>query len=119
MVASIHEGLGPRVEEFEIARNASAGLDENLSYLRLEYLDPDAVEVGRQLNDLLPTLWLMAGGLGAVPQAAGSEGYLIPDGGALAHAKIRRTLQIRSLRQRRREDETQKARPTPKHGHLT
>lgn len=84
MVASVHEGLGPRIEEAEIARNVSAGLDENLSYLRLEYLNPDAVEVGRHLNDLMPTLWLMAGGLGAVPQAAGSEGYLIPDGSAFA-----------------------------------
>jgi adenine-specific DNA-methyltransferase len=84
MVRSIHEGLGPRVEEFEIARNVSAGLKENLSYMRLEYLDPDAVEVGRHLNDLVPTLWLMAGGLGAVPLATGSEGYLIPDGGAFA-----------------------------------
>lgn len=84
MVAAVHEGLGPRVEEIEVARNVSGGLTENLSYFRLEYLNPDAVEVGRNLNDLLPTLWLMAGGLGDVPKATGSEGYLLPKNSAFA-----------------------------------
>lgn len=84
MVARIREELGPRIEEVEVSRNVSAGLHENLSYFRLEYLNPDAVEVGRHLNDLLPTLWLMAGGLGKVPKATGGEGYLIPDGSAFA-----------------------------------
>lgn len=84
MVAAIHEGLGPRIEEIGVARNVSAGLNENLSYFRLDYLNPDAIEVGRHLNDLLPTLWLMAGGLGDVPKATGSEGYLIPKGSIFA-----------------------------------
>ena len=84
MAATIQEELGPRVEEVEAARNVSSGLKENLAYFRLEYLNPDAVEVGRHLNDLLPALWLMSGGLGDVPRAAGSEGYLIPKGSHFA-----------------------------------
>jgi adenine-specific DNA-methyltransferase len=67
-----------------VARNVSSGLKDNLSYFRLEYLNPDAVEVGRHLNDLLPILWLMSGGLGEVPRATGSEGYLIPVGSTFA-----------------------------------
>lgn len=55
----------------------ATGLQANLSYFRLEYLDPGAVEVGRKLDDLLPTLWLMAGALGKVPEATDAD-YLVP-----------------------------------------
>lgn len=84
MVTTLRDELGSRVVEVEVARNVSDGLKENLSYFRLEYLNPDAVEIGRHLNDLLPTLWLMSGGLGEVPHASGSEGYLIPKGSTFA-----------------------------------
>jgi hypothetical protein len=49
----------------------------------MEYLDPAAVEVGRNLAELLPSLWLMAGATGPIPEYGG-EDYIIPPGSNLA-----------------------------------
>ena len=41
------------------------GFDENVEFFRLEYLDRDRVELGREYAAVLPTLWLKAGARGA------------------------------------------------------
>lgn len=69
---------GTRVRQVPLMRKAADGFPENLAYLRLEYFDPGAVEVGRHLNELLPTLWLMAGARGEVPIEASGEPFLVP-----------------------------------------
>lgn len=69
---------GTRVRQVPLMRKAAAGFPENLAYLRMEYLDPGAVEIGRHLNELLPTLWLMAGATGNVPTQADSQPILVP-----------------------------------------
>ncbi len=40
------------------------GLEENVEYLRVDYLDPAELELGRRFDELLPTLWLSAGSRG-------------------------------------------------------
>ena len=40
------------------------GFEENVEFLRLDYLDPLEVELGKQFSELVPALWLAAGGRG-------------------------------------------------------
>lgn len=77
LVGRLREALGPRIVEQPATRSASLGLRANLNYLRMLYLDPGEVEIGQRLSDLLPTLWLMAGGCGEVPRYDEQQGYLI------------------------------------------
>jgi adenine-specific DNA-methyltransferase len=69
---------GTRLRAVAETRPASEGFPENVAYLRLEYLDPGAVEIGRHLGDLLPTLWLMAGGQGMLPDGVEDEPFVVP-----------------------------------------
>jgi adenine-specific DNA-methyltransferase len=72
------EALPPLIDTVEETREAAPGFPESLAYFRLEYLDPDALEVGAQFTDLLPTLWVLAGAVGPLPSASGDEDYLFP-----------------------------------------
>ncbi|MEJ7784668.1 MAG: DNA methyltransferase [Solirubrobacteraceae bacterium] len=49
-------------------RAFSEGFDENCQFLRLDYLSPDEVELGRAFEAIHPLLWLIAGARGALPQ---------------------------------------------------
>lgn len=69
---------GTRIRSTPKLRKASDGFPENLAYLRLEYLDPGAIEIGRHLGDLLPTLWLMAGAIGGIPLTGEDAPFLVP-----------------------------------------
>jgi adenine-specific DNA-methyltransferase len=42
----------------------SAGFEENVEFLRLDYLDPDSIELGEQFEAVVQALWLAAGGVG-------------------------------------------------------
>ena len=55
----------------------SEGFRENCQFFRLDYLDPDEVELGRQFAAILSTLWLASGGLGPVPTPTPTGGYLL------------------------------------------
>lgn len=54
------------LEEFSMAD----GLNENAAYYKLRFLDKTAVALGRQLEELLPVLWMKAGAHGPCPQLA-------------------------------------------------
>lgn len=55
------------------------GFEENVEFLRLDYLDPNEVELGRQFKAILPILWLTAGGVGKRPAAIGMrKGWVMP-----------------------------------------
>jgi len=58
----------------------SEGFQENCQFFRLDYLDPDEIELGRQFAAILPTLWLASGGLGPMPTPSPMSGYLLPPG---------------------------------------
>jgi adenine-specific DNA-methyltransferase len=60
-------------------RPLAEGLPENCAFFRLDYLDPDEVELGQQFAAILPALWLAAGGIGPRPTASGKEAFLLPD----------------------------------------
>lgn len=45
-------------------REYADGLKENVEFLRVDYLDPVELELGRRFDELLPTLWLSAGSRG-------------------------------------------------------
>jgi adenine-specific DNA-methyltransferase len=59
-------------------RPFAEGFEENCAFFRLDYLDPDEVELGRQFEAILPILWLAAGGIGDVPEAKITDGFLLP-----------------------------------------
>lgn len=44
------------------------GFAANLEYFRLEFLDPQEVQMGRQFAAILPLLWMMAGAVGPRPE---------------------------------------------------
>ena len=72
--------LPPHSSLVEEARPFGEGLPANLAYVRLNQIDPDNLEAGRGLDDLLPTLWLMAGAFGEMPQTSGyNPRFLVPE----------------------------------------
>ncbi|KRW90771.1 hypothetical protein SD51_12910 [Alicyclobacillus tengchongensis] len=72
--------IPPLLEEKDETRLLSQGLDENLQYFRLDFLDPTSVELGREFPKVLPVLWMMAGCVGPLPSATGEEVFLFPEG---------------------------------------
>lgn len=62
----------------------SAGFTENIEYYRLDYLDPDDVDLGRQFDAIVPLLWLTAGGIGPRECAAAGQSFSMPVGSPYA-----------------------------------
>jgi adenine-specific DNA-methyltransferase len=54
------------------------GFRENCMFLRIDYLEPDDVELGSQFNAIVPILWLASGGIGPLPDPTPTDGYLMP-----------------------------------------
>jgi adenine-specific DNA-methyltransferase len=59
-------------------RPYAEGFNENAEFYKLDYLDPDEIELGLQFEAILPALWLTAGGIGDRPLSAGAPDMLIP-----------------------------------------
>jgi len=77
----IIETLGPQEVAEDEKRPLAAGFAANLEYFRLDFLDPQEVQMGRQFAAILPILWMMAGARGARPQAPDAHApWLLPDG---------------------------------------
>jgi adenine-specific DNA-methyltransferase len=64
-------------------RAMSDGFDENVAFFRLDYVDPDDVELGAAFDSIHPLLWLAAGGKGTMPKAvpAGTHAVIRPECG--------------------------------------
>jgi len=54
------------------------GLEENLEYLRLDFLNPDEVARGDAFQAILPILWMMAGCRGRREESKGSQSWFFP-----------------------------------------
>jgi adenine-specific DNA-methyltransferase len=64
-------------DEFPIEEGFAANLD----YFRLDFLDPQEIQMGRQFTAILPILWMMAGSRGPRPDAPDAHApWLLPDG---------------------------------------
>jgi adenine-specific DNA-methyltransferase len=66
-------------------RPYSNGFDENIEFFRLDYVDPQVVELGAQFDAMHPLLWLAGGAVGAAP-ATGHEpsGWFVGEANAYA-----------------------------------
>ncbi|MGI8517220.1 MAG: DNA methyltransferase [Acidimicrobiia bacterium] len=54
------------------------GFEENVAFFRMDYLDPDLVELGRQFNAVAPLLWLAAGSVGPWEEWDGKAPWSAP-----------------------------------------
>jgi adenine-specific DNA-methyltransferase len=54
------------------------GFEENIEFYRLQYLDPDDVDLRRQFKSILPGLWLAAGGKGERDDSPKGTDFTIP-----------------------------------------
>jgi adenine-specific DNA-methyltransferase len=61
-------------------RAMSTGFDENVQYLKLDFLDPADVGRGEKYEAILPILWMMAGASGDLELSKGSGKYHFPKG---------------------------------------
>ena len=61
-------------------RAFSDGFEENVSFFKLNYLDPDLVDIGTQFAAIAPALWLAAGAVGECETQESAAGFLIPQG---------------------------------------
>ena len=59
----------------------SDGFKANAAYFKLGFLDKNAVALGRQFKEMLPTLWMKAGAYGPCPALDGviSDVLLFPE----------------------------------------
>jgi adenine-specific DNA-methyltransferase len=64
-------------------RPFSEGFKENVEFFRIDYLDPDDVDLGTQFEAIFPSLWLSAGGVGARPKPKDPD-MLVPPGATYA-----------------------------------
>lgn len=79
--AQIVEALGPQEVAEDEKRPMAQGFATNLEYFRLDFLDPQEIQMGRQFAAVLPILWMMAGARGPRPTAPDSHApWLLPDG---------------------------------------
>lgn len=60
------------------------GFDENVTFFRFDYLNPDQVDMGRQFDAIAPLLWLQSGAVGAwegdAAAGRGGAGFSLPPG---------------------------------------
>jgi adenine-specific DNA-methyltransferase len=61
-------------------RPYSQGFAENIEFYRLDYLDPNDVDLGRQFDAILPVLWMAAGSIGTREDGAeeNTSGFSMP-----------------------------------------
>jgi adenine-specific DNA-methyltransferase len=77
----IAETLGPQIVTENEKRPLADGFAANLDYFRLDFLDPQEVQMGRQFAAILPILWMMAGARGPRPEAPDAHApWLLPSG---------------------------------------
>lgn len=70
----------PGVHVWAGRRPYSEGFEENVEFFKLEYRDPDDIDLGRQLEAIIPSLWLAAGGVGEREAPSLTKGWSVPKG---------------------------------------
>lgn len=70
-------GGEPLPGEYKNGRPMSEGFEANIDYLKLEFLDPDDVALGRAFEAILPILWMASGADGSLP-SPDELPYMVP-----------------------------------------
>ena len=66
--------------QYEDGTPYSEGFHESVTFFRLDYLDPDQVELGHQFDAIHPTLWAAAGAIGKCPSGSvGDADFVLPN----------------------------------------
>ncbi len=77
MITGLRPDGHPAEGEYVGGHAISEGFNENLEFYALQYLDPDAVELGEQFQCIHPLLWLAAGGIGEREEAPPIADYYV------------------------------------------
>jgi adenine-specific DNA-methyltransferase len=56
---------GKYLDQYLPDHSYADGFEENVAFFRMDYLEPDLVELGRQYNAIAPLLWMAAGSVGS------------------------------------------------------
>lgn len=84
-------------------RPYAEGFDENVEFFRIDYLDPDEVDLGTQFEAIFPSLWLSAGAVGERQKLKGQPDMVVHPGAPYAvllrEEKFRQFLKVVAKRQ--------------------
>ncbi|EKU42046.1 modification methylase [Lysinibacillus fusiformis ZB2] len=70
---TIESHLGELEEETPFMIPMNIGFKENIEYFKLDFLDKNNVELGRNFKEILPILWMKSGAIGNRPEISSNE----------------------------------------------
>lgn len=76
--AEVSEMMGQIEETVPVKMPMSDGFKANAAFFRLGFLDKRSVARGRQLQELLPLLWMKAGAAGKCPESVTGDYAILP-----------------------------------------
>lgn len=77
--AEVSEVMGQIEETIPVKIPMSDGFKANAAFFKLGFLDKRSVARGRQLQELLPLLWMKAGAIGKCPESITDDYAILPD----------------------------------------
>lgn len=77
--AEVSETMGQVEETIPVKIPMSDGFKANAAFFKLGFLDKRSVARGRQLQELLPLLWMKAGAIGKCPKNFTGDYAILPD----------------------------------------
>lgn len=75
----VSETMGQIEETIPVKMPMSDGFKANAVFFKLGFLDKRSVARGRQLQELLPLLWMKAGAIGKCPESITDDYAILPD----------------------------------------
>ena len=77
--AEVSEMMGQIEETIPVKMPMSDGFKANAAFFKLGFLDKRSVARGRQLQELLPLLWMKAGAIGKCPKCFTGDYAILPE----------------------------------------
>lgn len=77
--SEVSETMGQIEETIPVKMPISDGFKANAAFFKLGFLDKRSVARGRQLQELLPLLWMKAGAIGKCPKNFTGDYAILPD----------------------------------------
>lgn len=77
--AEVSDVMGQIEETIPVKMPMSDGFKANAAFFKLGFLDKRSVARGRQLQELLPLLWMKAGAIGKCPESITDDYAILPD----------------------------------------